>query len=88
MHILFTRPFDDCYELILRFKSLGHMVSHIPVISIQKIIYLWMLKYPKFKKKVWETSTLSSRMISWMLNIDIIIKTFQSILAVKIVNIS
>ena len=39
MHILFTRPFDDCYELILRFKSLGHMVSHIPVISIQKIIY-------------------------------------------------
>ena len=39
MHILFTRPFDDCYELMLRFKSLGHMVSHIPVISIQKIIY-------------------------------------------------
>ena len=41
--------------------------------SIQKIIFLWMLKYSKFKKKVWETSTLSSRMISWMLNIDIII---------------
>ena len=39
MHILFTRPFDDCHELMLRFKSLGHMVSHIPVISIQKIIY-------------------------------------------------
>ncbi len=39
MHILFTRPFDDCHELMLRFRSLGHMVSHIPVISIQKIIY-------------------------------------------------
>ena len=39
MHILFTRPFDDCHELMLRFKSLGHMVSHVPVISIQKIIY-------------------------------------------------
>ena len=39
MHILFTRPFDDCHELMLRFKSLGHVVSHIPVISIQKIIY-------------------------------------------------
>ena len=39
MHILFTRPFDDCHELMLRFKSFGHMVSHIPVISIQKIIY-------------------------------------------------
>ena len=38
MHILFTRPFDDCHELMLRFKSLGHIVSHIPVISIQKII--------------------------------------------------
>ena len=39
MHILFTRPFDDCHQLMLRFKSLGHMVSHIPVISIQKITY-------------------------------------------------
>ena len=39
MHILFTRPFDDCRELMLRFKSLGHIVSHIPVISIQKIIH-------------------------------------------------
>tara|TARA_B100000886_G_scaffold340382_1_gene309589 strand:- start:1888 stop:3531 length:1644 start_codon:yes stop_codon:yes gene_type:complete len=41
--------------------------------NIQKIIYLWMLKYSNFKRKIWETSTLSSRVISWMLNIDIII---------------
>ncbi len=41
--------------------------------NIQKIIYLWMLKYSNFKKKIWETSTLSSRIISWILNIDIII---------------
>ena len=27
----------------------------------------------KFKKKIWETSTLSARVISWILNIDIII---------------
>ena len=40
--------------------------------NIQKIIYLWMLKYSSFKK-IWETSTLSSRIISWILNIDIII---------------
>ena len=39
MHILFTRPFDDCSELMLRFKSLGHLVSHIPVIRIEKINY-------------------------------------------------
>ena len=41
--------------------------------NIQKIIYLWMLKYSSFKKGVWETSTLSSRLISWVLNIDIIL---------------
>ncbi len=41
--------------------------------NIQKIIYLWMLRYSNFKKKIWETSTLSSRIISWILNIDIII---------------
>ena len=41
--------------------------------NIQKIIYLWMLKFSNFKKKIWETSTLSSRIISWILNIDIII---------------
>ncbi len=32
-----------------------------------------MLKYSKFKNIIWETSTLSSRVISWILNIDIII---------------
>ncbi len=47
--------------------------------NIQKIIYLWMLKYSSFKRGVWETSTLSNRLISWMLNIDIIINngTFE-----------
>ena len=39
MHILLTRPLDDCKELILRFKSLGHRVSHLPVIKIKKINY-------------------------------------------------
>ena len=47
--------------------------------NIQKIIYLWMLKFSKFKRRIWESSTLSSRVISWILNIDIIIKngTFE-----------
>jgi len=39
MHILLTRPLDDCKELILRFKSLGHKVSHLPVIKIQNVNY-------------------------------------------------
>ena len=37
MHILLTRPLDDCKELILRFKSLGHKVSHLPVIKIKNV---------------------------------------------------
>ena len=41
--------------------------------NIQKIIYLWIIKYSSFKRKVWETSTLSSRVISWILNIDTIL---------------
>ena len=47
--------------------------------SIQKIIYLWIIKYSSFKRRIWETSTLSSRVISWMLNVDIIINkgTFE-----------
>ena len=47
--------------------------------NIQKIIYLWMLKYSYFKKRIWENSTLSNRIISWILNIDTIINngTFE-----------
>ena len=37
MHILLTRPLDDCKDLILRFKSLGHKVSHLPVIKIGNV---------------------------------------------------
>ena len=40
MHILLTRPIDDSKELILRFTSLGHKVSHLPVINIEPLRYL------------------------------------------------
>ena len=39
MHILLTRPIEDSQSLILRFKSLGHNVSHFPVIKIKKKKY-------------------------------------------------
>jgi uroporphyrinogen-III synthase len=39
MHILLTRPLEDCSEMILKFKSLGHQVSHLPLLSIDKINY-------------------------------------------------
>tara|TARA_B100000965_G_scaffold322204_1_gene283671 strand:+ start:5897 stop:6595 length:699 start_codon:yes stop_codon:yes gene_type:complete len=35
MHILLTRPIEDCKELIIKFKSLGHNISHMPVIKIE-----------------------------------------------------
>ncbi len=41
--------------------------------NIKKIIYIWMLRNFKYKKKIWETSVLSSRITSWILNIDIIL---------------
>ena len=37
MHILLTRPLEDSLEMILKFKSLGYQVSHLPLISINKI---------------------------------------------------
>ena len=39
MHILLTRPLDDCSEMILRFKSLGHQVSHLPLLNVDKTNY-------------------------------------------------
>ena len=36
MHILLTRPLEDSQELILRFQKLGHQVSHMPLIKIEK----------------------------------------------------
>ena len=39
MHILLTRPLEDCSELILKFQSLGHQVSHLPLLTIEKTSY-------------------------------------------------
>jgi len=39
MHILLTRPLEDCSEMILKFKSLGHHVSHLPLLTLEKINY-------------------------------------------------
>ncbi len=41
--------------------------------KIKKIIYIWMLKNSKYKRSIWDTSTLSTRVISWILNIDFIL---------------
>jgi uroporphyrinogen-III synthase len=55
MHILFTRPLEDCHEMILKFQSLGHEVSHLPLINIEGLKYE-PLNYSKFRGIVF-TST-------------------------------
>ncbi len=39
MHILLTRPLEDCNEMIVKFKSLGNQVSHLPLLRIEKVNY-------------------------------------------------
>jgi uroporphyrinogen-III synthase len=39
MHILLTRQLEDCSDLIFRFKELGHIVSHLPLLVIEKVNY-------------------------------------------------
>ena len=39
MHILLTRPLEDCSEMILKFKLLGNQVSHLPLLRVEKINY-------------------------------------------------
>jgi len=41
--------------------------------SIQKIINIWMLKNSKYKINIWDSSVVSKRIISWILNVDIIL---------------
>ncbi len=48
MHILLTRPIEDCNEMILKFQSLGHKVSHLPLISIKSMKHE-SIKYSNFK---------------------------------------
>ena len=39
MHILFTRPLEDSTEMIIKFQKLGHKVSHLPLLKIEKVNY-------------------------------------------------
>ena len=39
MHILLTRPLEDSSEMIMKFQFLGHSVSHLPLLNIEKKNY-------------------------------------------------
>ena len=55
MHILLTRPLEDSNELIIKFKNLGHLVSHMPVIQIEKSNYK-IKDYSHFKGIIFTSS--------------------------------
>lgn len=55
MHILFTRPLEDCHEMILKFQSLGHEISHLPLINIEALKYE-VPNYSEFKGIIFTSS--------------------------------
>ena len=55
MHILLTRPLEDSQEIILKFKSLGNDVSHLPLISIEGVKYQ-SVNYSDFKGIIFSSS--------------------------------
>jgi len=67
MHILFTRPLEDCQEIILKFQSLGHEVSHLPLIDIEGLKYE-PLNYSEFRGIIF-TSTNAVKFLD-IKNID------------------
>ena len=55
MHILLTRPLEDCSQMILRFQSLGNKVSHLPLLKVEKIDYN-EINFLKFKGVVFTSA--------------------------------
>ena len=55
MHILFTRPLEDCHKMILKFQSLGHEISHLPLINIEGLKYE-VPNYSEFKGIIFTSS--------------------------------
>ena len=55
MHILLTRPLEDSHELILKFQSLGHEISHLPLINVEGLKYK-SLNYSEFMGIIFTSS--------------------------------
>jgi uroporphyrinogen-III synthase len=55
MHILLTRPLEDCSEMIVKFRSLGHQVSHLPLLSIEKVNYD-QINFSKYKSIIFTSA--------------------------------
>ena len=68
MHILFTRPLEDCSEMIIKFQSLGHQVSHLPLLSIEKV------KHPEIKFNNYKIIIFTSKNAIKFLDVSVIDK--------------
>ena len=55
MHILLTRPLEDCLDMIIKFKSLGHQVSHLPLLNIEPIKYD-IINFSEFKSIIFTSA--------------------------------
>ena len=55
MHILLTRPLEDCAEIILKFKLLGHQISHLPLLTIEKVDYE-QINFSEFKSIIFTSA--------------------------------
>ena len=55
MHILLTRPLEDCSEMILKFRSLGNKVTHIPLINVESLNYE-NINYDNYKGIIFTSS--------------------------------
>ena len=64
MHIVITRPEEDSLFLIERLKTLGHVITHLPVIKVEK------LKTEKINFKNYKAVIFTSSNAIKFLNID------------------
>ena len=64
MHIVITRPKEDSFYLIERLKKLGHLVTHLPVIKIEK------LKTKKIKLQNYKAVIFTSSNAIKFLNVE------------------
>jgi len=55
MHILLTRPLEDCSEMILKFKKLGHQVSHLPLLRVEPVQHN-LIDFSTFKAIIFTSS--------------------------------
>ena len=55
MHILLTRPLEDSKDMIFKFKSLGHQVSHLPLLTVESLKYQ-NLKYFNYNGIIFTSS--------------------------------